>query len=92
MADKLTLNWSKLNMILIQPKNLKNKIKSSPTYTSNFVPKFSTINSLKYLGVLLDNSLKFEPHIKMLTSKLSKKVGILNKVKTYLNKPALFSL
>ena len=52
---KLTLNLSKSNMILIQPKNLNNKVKSS-AITSNFVPEISTINSLKYLGVLLDNS------------------------------------
>ena len=37
-------------------------------------------------------TLTFEPHIKMLTNKLAKAVGILNKVKTYLNKPTLLSL
>ena len=40
--------------------------------------------------VLLDNSVTFEPHIKML--QLAKAVGILNKVKTHLNKPTLVSL
>ena len=38
------------------------------------------------------NFLTFEQHIKMLTNNLSKAVGILNKVKIYLNKPALLSL
>ena len=46
----------------------------------------------KYLGILLNNSLMFEPHIKMLLNKLAKAVEILNKAKTYLNKPTLLSL
>ena len=71
-------------MILIQPKNLNNEVNSS-TITSNFVPEISTVNSSKYLGVLLDNFLTSKPHIKMLTNKLAKAVGILNKVKRYLN-------
>ena len=82
---------SKSNMISIQQKNLNNKIKSS-TIKSNFVSEISIVNSSTYLCVLLDNYLMFEPHSKMLTKKLSKAIGILNKVKTYLNKPALLSL
>ena len=45
-----------------------------------------------YLSSLLSNSLTFQPHIKMLSYKLEKAVGILNKVKTYPNKPTLLSL
>ena len=47
MANKLSLNFSKSNMILIQTKNLYNKVKSSPVTL--------TVNTSKYLGVLLDN-------------------------------------
>ena len=50
MANKFTFNLSKLNIILIQLKNLNNKVKFS-AITSNFVPEISTVNSLKYLGV-----------------------------------------
>ena len=45
MADKLTLNLSKSNMILIQPKNLKNKVKSS-TIISSFVPEIYMVNKI----------------------------------------------
>ena len=71
MANKLTLNLSKSNIILIQPKNLNNKVKFS-FKTSNFVPEISTVNNSKYryLGVLLDNSLTLEPHNKVLTNTL----------------------
>ena len=46
----------------------------------------------KYLGLTFDNSLSFEPHINNLARKLSKAVGILSKVKVYLNTSALCSL
>ena len=52
VVNKLTLNLSQLNMILIQPKNLNNKVKSNVTITLNFVPKISTVISSKYLRVL----------------------------------------
>ena len=69
-------------MILIQPKNFNNKVKSS-IITSNFVSEISTVNSSKYLDALLDNFSTFEPQIKMLPNELSKAIEILNKVKTY---------
>ena len=76
MANKLTQNLFKLNMILIQPKNLNNKVKPN-IITYNFVTKISTVNSSKYLIILFDNSLMFKPQIKMLTNKLSKTFEIL---------------
>jgi len=39
---------------------------------------------VRFLGVLLDEKLKFDEHIKFITSKMSKTVGILNKVKYFL--------
>ena len=46
----------------------------------------------KYLGVTFDNSLSFKLHIDKLTKKLSRSVGILAKLKPYLNSKALLSL
>ena len=43
----------------------------------------------KYLGLFFNNSLSFEPHINNLACKLSKAVGILSKVKVYLNTSAV---
>jgi hypothetical protein len=40
--------------------------------------------SFKLLGVLLDENLTFDPHIKVLLSKLSKSIYIINKVKYFL--------
>ena len=41
---------------------------------------------MKYLGIILDNQLLFKQHIKMLESKLSRYVGILFKLKSFLPK------
>ena len=75
MTNKLTLNLCKSNIILIQPKNLNSKVKFS-TIPFNFVLDIFMVNSSKCLGILLEYSLTFEPHIKILINKLSKPVGI----------------
>ena len=38
---------------------------------------------IKYLGVFIDNHLKWEPHIKHINNKLTKNIGILNKLRFY---------
>ena len=46
-------------------------------------PVYSNLPSVsmsKYLGLIFDNFLSFEPHINNLARKLSKTVGILSKV------------
>ena len=57
-----------------------------------FVSNLPSVSMSKYLGLIFDNSLSFEPHINNLARKLSKAVGILSKVKVYLNTSALCSL
>ena len=40
-------------------------------------------SKIKYLGVLLDNKLKFKDHINLVETKISRSVGILGKFKYY---------
>ena len=91
IANKLTLNLSKSNLILIQPKSRGHRTNSS-LILSPFVSNLPSVSMSKYLGLIFDNSLSFEPHINNLARKLSKAVGILSKVKVYLNTSALCSL
>ena len=56
------------------------------------LPEFLITKCAKYLGVTFDNSLSFKLHIDKLTKKLSRSVGILAKLKPYLNSKALLSL
>lgn len=96
-ANKLTLNVSKSNVIVIKSSNNKNKkinlvpsVADSTTGTSNLMPM--TTNKAKYLGVTYDNCLCFKSHINTLEKKLSRAVGILAKVKPFLNKKAMLLL
>ena len=92
-ANKLTLNLEKSNVIII---NLKNsQIGSKPNTVSihqHVLPSLSTVTAAKYLGVVLDDGLSFKTHINMLTKKLSRAVGVLSKVKLFLNRSSLLSL
>ena len=48
--------------------------------------------SIKFLGVLLDQSLSWKTHIKYTENKISKNIGILFKARPFLNKKSLLSL
>ena len=50
------------------------------------------VKNAKYLGVTFDGSLSFDCHIKNLIKRLSRSVGILAKVKPFLNTKALLGL
>ena len=91
IAYKLTRNLSKSNLVLLQPKSRSHKANLS-LISSPFVSILPSFSMSKYLVLIFDNSLSFESHINNLARKLSKAVGILSKVKVYLNTSALCSL
>ena len=91
IANKLTLNLSKSNLILLQPKSRGHRTNLS-LISSPFVSNLPSVSMSKYLGLIFHNSLSFEPHINNLACKLSKAEGILSKVKVYLNTSTLCSL
>ena len=80
IANKLTLNLSKSNLILIQPKSRGGHRTNLSLISSPTVSNLPSVSMSKYLGFIFDNSLSFEPHINNLARKLSKAVGILSKV------------
>ena len=73
-ANKLTINPSKSNAILISPKlytqitNVNITVDNSPITISK---------NAKYLGVMIDSKLNFQNHSKIIKGKLSRGVGIL---------------
>ena len=48
-------------------------------------------SSQKYLGIILDNQLKFEDHIKMVFGKISKTISLLRKVQNLLPRAVLIT-
>ena len=93
VANKLTLNLTKSNVITINPKNYPIGIKpNTVSIHQHFLPSLSTVTAAKNLGVVLDDGLLFKTHINMLTKKLSRVVGVLSKVKLFLKKSLLLGL
>ena len=88
IANKLTLNMSKSNVIIINS-NINGK--SSKNCYNDVLP-ITIVKNAKYLGVTFDKSLSFDCPIKKLVTRLSRTVGILAKVKPFLNTKALLNL
>ena len=60
-ANKLSLNLSKSNTMILDPKhNLNNKLKTSFAYANS---DLGLVSSTKYLGVTIDHCLSFDLHI-----------------------------
>ena len=82
-VNKLLINPTLANIIVISPKQTKEFILYS--YLTSNGPPVNTVNSFKYLGVVIDNKLDFKQHIKMEEKKEACSVGILFFVQWYNN-------
>ena len=49
-------------------------------------------SSQKHLGIIFNNQLKFDDHIKMVSGKISKTIGLLCKLQSFLRRPALITI
>ena len=81
--NKLSPNMAKINVMVF----------SNHTKTSNVTVHINDTNIEMvyvntFLAVLIDNKLKWEQHVKMITSKLSKTIAIMNRTKYILDKNA----
>ena len=89
-SNKLTVNPSKSNIIFISPKFVQN---TNDNYNMTFADSFiATVPNSKYVGVIIDNKLSFYEHIKSLESKVSRSVGILTKLKSFIPQQTLLQL
>ena len=88
-CNRLALSISKTNFILFHSSKLKPnqslriKIDDTP---------IKQVDSTKYLGITFDSNLTWKSHINELCLKLSKTVGILSKLRHFVNKHILVML
>ena len=54
--------------------------------------KIEMVDKTKFLGVMIDQCLKFEAHIQFIKGKVARGIGILNKCKKYFNSSTLMTL
>ena len=71
-ANRLSLNVSKTSYMIIS--NRKNEIDIK--IKDSILTKASTV---KFLGVILDENLTFNDHVKNVTTKISKSVGVMRR-------------
>ena len=80
VANKLQINPQKLAVIIVTPRLNAPTPHINLSYNNSLI---SCYNSCKYLGtgITIDNKLNFKTHIEKITSKISRSVGILNKLR-----------
>ena len=87
MGNKLSLNISKTNFMVISRKQIVN----NPLVSINSI-NIERVYITKFLGVHIDCQLDWNGHIKSITNKIAKNVSVMNRVKHLLNSHALYSL
>ena len=75
-ANRLSLNLEKTVALNFSTREYLNT--GTTVKLNNVEIKFS--ETVKYLGVILDNSLTFGKHVRMICDKISKNIGLLGKV------------
>ena len=87
--NKLSLNIEKTQYMLFSSKKSKYDNSRSLKINNNHITR---VSSIKFLGVILDEQLKWKEHINYIKSKISKCLGIFTKAKKVLNKTSLVQL
>ena len=73
-VNKLSINPSKTNIIIIPPKQTNATILH--LYLTSNGSAINIVDCANYLGVVIDNELNFKQHIKMTEGKVTRSVGI----------------
>ena len=87
-ANKLSLNTQKTYFMVFH--RARHKININNIMIENVLLK--QVRSLKYLGLVIDDKLKWIDHIAHVKNKISRGIGIIGKAKPFLNKKCLCNL
>ena len=88
-ANKLSLNVDKTSSIIFSNRRYFHS-ESSSLFLCNDKIKYAS--SCKFLGVIIDSNLSFNDHIRHISSKISKSVGIFRILQRYLPKNVLLNI
>ena len=88
----LSLNVGKTKFLLFHKSGKKYSVPSHlPTLKINN-HDIERVNTMKFLGVLLDDNLSWKEHIKYLENKIAKNIGLMYTAKPFLDKESLLAL
>ena len=88
-ANKLSLNTKKLFFMIFHRSRIKPNVINKVVIDNH---RLIQVNSVKYLGVIIDHKLNWIEHISYVKSKKSKGIGIMYKARQFLTKKALLML
>ena len=85
-ANKLALNVDKSSFLIFHPpqKKLPYRIKLSINGRS-----FKYDKSIKYLGIMFDSHLKWKEHVKLVSNKVKRGIGIISKTRLFVSQSIL---
>ena len=90
-SNKLSVNTQKTFYMVFHTARLKTIDNSSmDIIMDNHI--LTKVNSIKYLGIIVDHKLNWLDHITYVKAKISKGIGIMYKARKYLNKNSLKNL
>ena len=84
-SNKLTLNVNKSHYMVFH----RSRIKHSQTAIKIQNCTINKTDSIKFLGVIIDNKLNWHEHIIYIKNKISKSIGIIYKVRKYVEKQTI---
>ena len=88
-ASKLTLNIKKLNLILFNIKKSPKSISDANIRIFTGSDELEHKEIAKYLGLYCDKMLSWNKHIRYTNSKISRDLGMLRKVRNYVQEKTL---
>ena len=87
-TNKLSINCSKIKAMIFRTP--QKRISYPNLYINN--TKIEYVEKFNFLGIVIDNHLKFKPHVETISKKISKITGIMNKLKNFLPSVALLHI
>ena len=89
MANKLTINLNKSHYMIFHRSRLEDCDKKDVIIQDRII---SHVTSTKFLGVIIDDKLKWNLHIIYMKNKIAKSNGILYKIRNFLDRKTLTHL
>ena len=89
VRNKLTTNANKTKSMLIGSKQKVHNTDLNVSIAGSSVVK---VNYVKCLGVIIDESLSWGPHVEYVKKTVSSKLGMLNRIRNYVPQSSLYSL
>ena len=87
ICNRLTINTSKTNIMFVS-----NKSQTTPINIFLNNEPLDAVTTCKFLGVMVDNRLKFDEHVKYICNKISKSIGIFYKLSKFVPDSTLLQL